>query len=584
MREENLFSEEYDDFYSSLKGAVEECKHVFIEGNNLTNRFKELKQNATFFIGELGFGVGINFITTCSEWLKHTSDNQRLEFYSFDKYLFKPEHFKKIVSAHTELSEYILEYESNYPKNIEGIQRISLFKGRIILNLILGDISTTQTYLEQIDTIDAWFFDGFSPSKNPELWTKQLFSKINNSCHANSTFSTYSSSGYVKKNLKDAGFSYEKVKGFSHKRHMLKGLSSSRKEKTSLKGLKVAVIGSGIAGCTVSYFLSKQGIEVDLYEQEEDICSGASSHELLVTYPRLSAHDTPYGRFNLHAYVFATNFYESLQTSAWQQTGVLVLNHDSDSNKKQDSLIQSRNDNLIFEALDSKEASQVAGIEIITPAMLYRDAGYILPKQICKELIEHPKINLQLSTTIKEVIESGNKVSLIIDDKTEKYDFVCLCAGSDTEKIYKLEGFSKKRGQVTHIKSKHIFSEINLPICGKGYISPEINNIHVVGSSYSDIDTFEVLEEEHQHNLDNLKVINNEQAEIKTGKVGFRAVSKDHMPVVGNQGRVFVNTCHGSRASVTAPICADIVSSLISGKAPPLEKRELDSLSPNRFN
>ena len=584
MREENLFSEEYDDFYSSSKGAVEECKHVFIEGNNLTNRFKELEQNATFFIGELGFGVGINFITTCSEWLKHTSDNQRLEFYSFDKYLFKPEHFKKIVSANTELSEYILEYESNYPKNIEGIQRISLFKGRIILNLILGDISTTQTYLEQIDTIDAWFFDGFSPSKNPELWTKQLFSKINKSCHANSTFSTYSSSGYVKKNLKDAGFSYEKVKGFSHKRHMLRGLSSTRKEKTSIKGLKVAVIGSGIAGCTVSYFLSKQGIEVDLYEQEEDICSGASSHELLVTYPRLSAHDTPYGRFNLHAYVFATNFYESLQTSAWQKTGVLVLNHDSDSNKKQDSLIQSRNDNIIFEALDSKEASKIAGIELTTPAMLYRDAGYILPKQICEELIEHPNINLQLSTTVQKVIESGNKVSLIIDDKTEEYDFVCLCAGSDTDKIYKLEGFSKKRGQVTHINSRDKFSDINLPICGKGYISPEINNIHVVGSSYSDIDTLDVLEEEHQHNLDNLKVIQNEQAEIKAGKVGFRAVSKDHMPVVGNQGRIFVNTCHGSRASVTAPICAEIVSSLISGKAPPLEKRELDSLSPNRFN
>ena len=105
-----------------------------------------------------------------------------------------------------------------------------------------------------------------------------------------------------------------------------------------------------------------------------------------------------------------------------------------------------------------------------------------------------------------------------------------------------------------------------------------------MGSSYSDNDTLDIFEEEHQHNLDNLKVINSEQAEIKSGKVGFRAVSKDHMPVVGNQGRVFVNTCHGSRASVTAPICADVVSSLISGKAPPLEKRELDSLSPNRFN
>ena len=584
MREENLFSEEYDDFYSSSKGALEECKHVFIDANDLTKRFKALKQNSTFIIGELGFGVGINFVATCSEWLKHSSDNQNLEFYSFDKYLFKVEDFKSLVGVYPELADFSLEYINSYPKNIEGIQRISLFEGRIKLNLILGDISATKTYLEQISDVDAWFFDGFSPTKNPELWTKELLSKINDCCHKESTFSTYTSSGFVKKNLNEAGFTYEKVKGFSHKRHMLKGISNSNEERISLENLKVAVIGSGIAGCTVSHLLSDQGISVDLYEQEEDICSGASSHELLITYPRLSAHDTPYGRFNLHAYVYATNFYKNLKSSAWRQTGVLVLNHDSESNKRQNSLTQVRSDNLIFSELNSKEATDIAGIEITTSAMLYKDAGYILPKQICEELIENPKINLLLSTPIQKVIETENKVYLLIDNEKEEYDFVCLCTGSDTEKILKLEGFSKKRGQVTHVKSKPKLSGINLPICGKGYISPEINKIHVVGSSYSDINSLDILEEEHQHNLDNLKVISGEQVEIKTGKAGLRAVSKDHMPVVGNMGRVIINTCHGSRASVTAPICADIVSSLISGKAAPLENRELDSLSPNRFN
>ena len=304
----------------------------------------------------------------------------------------------------------------------------------------------------------------------------------------------------------------------------------------------------------------------------------------MVTYPRLSAHDTPYGRFNLHAYVYATNFYKNLKSSAWKQTGVLVLNHDLESNKRQNSLTQVRSDNLIFSELNSKEATDIAGIEITSSAMLYKDAGYILPKQICEELIENPKINLLLSTPIQKVTESENKVYLSIDNEKEEYDFVCLCTGSDTEKILKLEGFSKKRGQVTHVKSKPKLSGINLPICGKGYISPEINKIHVVGSSYSDINSLDILEEEHQHNLDNLKVISGERVEIKTGKAGLRAVSKDHMPVVGNRGRVIINTCHGSRASVTAPICADIVSSLISGKAAPLENRELDSLSPNRFN
>ena len=121
MRKENLFSEEYNDFYSSSKGALEECKHVFIDANNLTKRFKALEQNSTFIIGELGFGVGINFVATCSEWLKLSSDNQILEFYSFDKYLFKVEDFKSLVDVYPELADFSLEYIKSYPKNIDGI-------------------------------------------------------------------------------------------------------------------------------------------------------------------------------------------------------------------------------------------------------------------------------------------------------------------------------------------------------------------------------------------------------------------------------------------------------------------------------
>ena len=87
---------------------------------------------------------------------------------------------------------------------------------------------------------------------------------------------------------------------------------------------------------------SQKGIEVDLYEQSESICSGASSHELLVTYPRLSAYDTAYGRFNLLAYLYATNFYKNLKTKSWKKTGVLILNHDKETQKKQKALIERR--------------------------------------------------------------------------------------------------------------------------------------------------------------------------------------------------------------------------------------------------
>jgi glycine/D-amino acid oxidase-like deaminating enzyme len=91
-------------------------------------------------------------------------------------------------------------------------------------------------------------------------------------------------------------------------------------------------------------------------------------------------------------------------------------------------------------------------------------------------------------------------------------------------------------------------------------------------------------EEEHLNNLEKLKIITKQPTSVNSGKAGFRAVAKDHMPIVGQINGVFLNTCHGSRASVSAPISAEIIASLIMGTAPPLEERELKALSPLRFN
>ena len=470
-----------------------------------------------------------------------------------------------------------------YPKNVEGIQKISLFEGRISLNLIIGDINETQNYISLIKKVDAWFFDGFSPSKNPDLWSKELFRLIGDTCHKESTFSTYTSSGLVKNNLKESGFNYKKVEGFSGKRHMLIGNTNAKLKKESSKK-KVAVIGSGITGCMLSYMLAKKGIEVDLFEQSETICSAASSHELLVTYPRLSAHDTAYGRFNLQSYIYATNFYEELNTDTWKKTGVLLLNHDTETEKRQSSLLEKRSDGEIYQFLDIDEAVEKSGIDIDLNGLLFKDAGYILPNQMCKFLIESSKINLITSANIKNLKSTENNISFTIGDKNYKYKDVCLCTGSDTSKLINIKGFSVKRGQVTHIERQKDISGINLPICAKGYISPLINNIHIVGSSYSDLGHMHLTEEEHSLNLNNLKVIYDKDVKIDSGRVGLRAISKDHMPIVGEQNGIYINTCHGSRASITAPISAALIASFIAKETPPLDKREIESLSPARFN
>ena len=583
LKNNTLFSEEFDDLYSSAKGAVAECNHVFIKGNNLNERFENLGENSKFYIGEIGFGIGINFLTTCKSWLNHTKQNQVLEFYSFDKYLFRLSDFKKLNVSCPDLKEYISELERNYPRNIQGAQKISLFGGRIILNLIIGEIDNTQEYIKLMDKVDAWYFDGFSPSKNPDLWSIKLFKCIHKSCHENTTFSTYTSSGLVKNNLTESGFNHSRAMGFSDKRHMLKGTVDTQLKKNT-SNTKVAVIGSGIAGCVLSYTLAKKGIEVDLYEKSDSICSGASSHELLVTYPRLSAHDTAFGSFTLHSYIFATNFYKQLKTDAWKKTGVIILNHDAATEKRQSSLLEKRADGEIYRYIDPDEASEISGIDIKLNGLIYEDAGYILPEEMCKFLIESPKINIFTSSHIKSIKKNREVFNLNIGKKKFEYQNVCVCAGSETANIVDIDGISIKRGQVTHIESLDNISRIKLPICAKGYISPRVNNIHLVGSSYSDSEDTDLSEEEHLYNLNNLKLVIDEEMNVITGQTGHRAVSKDHMPVVGMKDGIYINTCHGSRASVTAPISAEIIASMIVDEAPPLMGRELESLSPERFN
>jgi len=56
----------------------------------------------------------------------------------------------------------------------------------------------------------------------------------------------------------------------------LAGLKRVEKEKVMVKKFDVGVIGGGVIGCAVAYYLSRSGVSVVLFEKNH-ICSGASS-------------------------------------------------------------------------------------------------------------------------------------------------------------------------------------------------------------------------------------------------------------------------------------------------------------------
>jgi tRNA U34 5-methylaminomethyl-2-thiouridine-forming methyltransferase MnmC len=199
----------FDDPYFSLSGGLAETRHVFLGGNHLPARFVP-----GFHIAELGFGTGLNMLAALIAW-RAAGTPGPLRFTSFEAFPLSLPDTARALSA--------------FPKALAAAE--PLFAqwptGRIIMpdldaTIILGDARNTLPAWQ--GKADAWFLDGFSPAKNPELWSPGLMAEVARHTQAKGTFATYTAAGHVRRALADAGFAVSRQPGFGTKRHMSSGV------------------------------------------------------------------------------------------------------------------------------------------------------------------------------------------------------------------------------------------------------------------------------------------------------------------------------------------------------------------------
>lgn len=202
-------STQFDDPYYSLDNGLAETHHVFLSGNNLPMRFVD-----GFQIAELGFGTGLNFIATLDQWRKSKIEG-KFYFTSFEAFPMTPADMIKAYEQFPEIANIACEIAPNLEKLLET-GTLSLHDAH--LHLITGDARETVSHWDA--QADCWYLDGFSPAKNPELWETNLMKAVYAKTCAGGTAATYTAAGFVRRNLSDAGFDVERVKGFRRKRHM----------------------------------------------------------------------------------------------------------------------------------------------------------------------------------------------------------------------------------------------------------------------------------------------------------------------------------------------------------------------------
>ena len=201
----------FDDPYFSLSGGLAETRHVFLAGNGLPARFAP-----RFAVAELGFGTGLNMLATLIAW-RTAGVSGALHYTSFEAYPMTADDMARALGPFPEALAVAGPMLAQWAA---GRRKISL--PDLEAEIILGDASVTLN--EWAGSADAWYLDGFSPAKNPELWTDALMQAVVNHTRTDGTFATYTAAGHVRRALANAGFEVERCAGFGRKRHMSTGV------------------------------------------------------------------------------------------------------------------------------------------------------------------------------------------------------------------------------------------------------------------------------------------------------------------------------------------------------------------------
>jgi len=218
-------SEQFDDIYFSNADGLKECQYVFLNHNGLPQRWSDWSARQPFHIAETGFGTGLNFFATWHAWLASGAKEKgiKLIFTTFEKYPLAKTDLIKAHQVWPQIQELSQEFTELYPEHIESDTQLVLADGLIELNIVFGDVNERLSNLTLNSEINAWYLDGFAPSKNPDMWTQHLFEYMAKLASTDCTVATFTAAGFVRRGLIEAGFTMKKDKGFGTKREMIFG-------------------------------------------------------------------------------------------------------------------------------------------------------------------------------------------------------------------------------------------------------------------------------------------------------------------------------------------------------------------------
>lgn len=567
-------SHQFDDVYFSNQNGLEESRYVFIKQNHLLERWQAALQ-PRFVIAETGFGTGLNFLAVWQEFAAFRLANPQsaltqLHFISFEKFPVQLDDLIKSHAAWPELQQYAKELQQHYPLAIPECHRLVLADGMITLDLWFGDIHDSLPKLAQSEhgLVDAWFLDGFAPSKNKDMWNDALFNHMARLTKLAGTCATFTAAGFVRRGLIEAGFDMKKVKGFGTKREMIAGqLMSLKAQSTFAPWLprfplesesthpSIAIIGGGIASATLALALHRRGHHINLYCEDDKPALGASGNRQGALYPLIAEPGSALNRFFAPAFLFARQLVQQASQALefdHQFCGVTQLAWSDKAKSKLDKMLLNEYPDQLLTALDSEHTAKTIGLDIDLESIHYPLGGWLCPQQLTQALIyeleKQPNVQVQFNTRIEALSfhPEERQWTLQASEASFTHSAVVVANGHQFSRFKQLSAIAATpvKGQVSHIPTTDTLSKLNTVLCYDGYMTPQnVNNgHHCIGASYdrSHIDAHFDPEAQVSNGkrlqdcIPNQAWVNEVDTSGNLSRQGIRSVTRDHLPFVGN--------------------------------------------------
>lgn len=577
-------SQQFGDVYFSRNNGLAESEYVFLQQNQLAERWQKLSCQQHFVIAETGFGSGLNFLAAWRLWRKLAPPQAQLHFMSVEYFPMARQDLQRALGLWPELAELSTQLVSSYPIALRsGVHRLRF--DNVHLTLILDDAVSGLNQMLASEhcqfrkgfanfSVDAWFLDGFAPAKNPQMWQPELFELMARLSKKSTTVATFTSAGIVKRGLAGNGFAVSKVPGYGSKREMLMAQCLSTVPEQSYSVQKtappawmvnlnpppmpgpIAVVGAGLAGAHTARVLAERGIEVHLFDRQPCAANEASGNPQGVIYAKLAPQASSQGDFNCLALLFAERFYRQYCTghnAIGARCGVLQLAMTTAEAANYKNIASTMAAPDLVRWVEQSEATQLAGCETSQPGLYFPQSGWISPRDLCHRLLQHGNISSHFATEVigLTATDYGWQITSSNADSTGLFQAIVIANANDCRKLLQCSHLPVKpvRGQISILPANPVSQQLQCVVCGDGYTAPAHAGIHCIGATFDpkNID----LTPRHADQLANIEATNSVLPTLGeiwqsgsdhagASRVALRATSPDYLPLVGPVAEVSV--------------------------------------------